>query len=89
MHAQPGNWLIIEQADVDHEGRRGLIEDVPSPDGEPPFQVRWLDTGHKALVFPEPGAHVATWDELNAVGAVLSTRPAKVRQEIAEHRRRS
>jgi hypothetical protein len=41
MRAQPGNWLIIEQADI-----------------------RWLDTGHKAPVFPEPGTHVVTRDEL-------------------------
>jgi hypothetical protein len=88
MHAQPGDWLIIEQADIDHEARRGLTE-VRSEDGEPPYRVRWADTGHEALVFPGPGAHVVTRDELNAVGAVLSTRPAKVQQEIAEHRRRS
>ncbi len=73
MHAQSGSRLIIEQADIDHETRRSLIEEVRSPDGEPPFQVRWADTGH----------------ELNAVGAILSTRTANVQQEIAQHRRRS
>ena len=87
MHAQPGSRLIIEQADIDHEVRRGLIGEVRSPDGEPPFRVR-ADTGREALVFPGPGAHVVTRDELNAVGAVLSTRPAKVQQEIVQHRRR-
>lgn len=50
MHAQPGDWLIIEQANIDHEARRGLVEEVRSPNGNPPHRVRWLDTGHEALL---------------------------------------
>ncbi|HEY7815509.1 MAG TPA: DUF1918 domain-containing protein, partial [Nakamurella sp.] len=40
--------------------RRAEIIAVPSPDGEPPFTVRWQDTGHEGVVFPGPDAQVVT-----------------------------
>jgi len=60
MYAQPGDWLLIEQASIGHEARRALIEEVRSPDGAPPYFVRWLDTGLESLVFPGPDARVET-----------------------------
>jgi hypothetical protein len=27
-------------------------------DGTPPYEVRWLDSGHEALVFPGPEARI-------------------------------
>lgn len=65
MRAKPGDWLVTEQANIDHPARRGRIEEVRSPDGAPPYRVRWLDTGHEALVFPGPDAHVVTQDQLD------------------------
>lgn len=89
MHAQPGDWLIVERADGDHEARRGVIEEVRSPNGGPPYWVRWFDTGHEGLVFPGPDVRVATQDELNAVDALPSMRAPNVQREIAEHGTRS
>jgi uncharacterized protein DUF1918 len=87
MHAQPGDWLIVEQAGLDHEARRGLIEDVRSPDGTPPYLVRWLDTGQEALVFPGPDAHVRTPEELELAGSRAAGRAAEVQRQIRSHRR--
>lgn len=89
MRAQAGDWLIIEQANIDHEARRGLIEEVRSPDGTPPYLVRWLDTGREALVFPGPDAHVQSRAEFAAAGARASRRAAEVQRQILTRRRRS
>ncbi|BDT91559.1 hypothetical protein IFM12275_15350 [Nocardia sputorum] len=42
------------------------IEEVHGKDGMPPYLVHWTDTGHRALTFPGPDAHIATRDELRA-----------------------
>lgn len=57
MHAQRGDWLILD-------ARRGYIEEVHSADGSPPYLVRWLETGHESLVFPGPDALVQTHGSL-------------------------
>ncbi|WP_405182263.1 DUF1918 domain-containing protein [Nocardia sp. NBC_01377] len=63
MHANPGDWLVVEgRATV----RRGLIEEVHGADGGPPFFVHWLDNGHRALIFPGPEAYVLSAEELRA-----------------------
>lgn len=84
MYARPGDWLVVEQATIDREARRGRIKEVRSPEGMPPYLVQWLDTGHEALVFPGPDAHVATQEELNAVAARASARAENVQREIFE-----
>jgi hypothetical protein len=89
MRAQAGDWLVIERADIDHEARRGLIEEVRSTDGTPPYLVRWLDTGREALVFPGPDAHVQAEAEHAAAGARASDRAADVQRQIAARRRGS
>lgn len=86
MHARPGDWLVIEQASIDHEARRGLIEEVRSPDGAPPYFVRWLDTGHEALVFPGPDAHIVSAEEFHLAGTRASARTARIQHEILERR---
>ena len=65
MRAKPGDWLIVKIVGTDHQVRRAMIEEVGSPDGDPPFRVRWLDTEREGLVFPGPDAHVVTQDELD------------------------
>lgn len=57
MHAQAGDWLVIETNHVGQHAKRGQIKEVHSQDGSPPFLVHWED-GHDALVFPGPDAHV-------------------------------
>ena len=45
---------------VDHHEQRGLITEVHSDDGSPPYVVHWLDSDHLATVFPGPDAIVVT-----------------------------
>jgi transcription-repair coupling factor (superfamily II helicase) len=60
MHAQAGDWLVMESRDLGHHARRGQILSVHSPDGAPPYRVRWTDDGHETLVVPGPDTHVVT-----------------------------
>lgn len=66
MKAKVGDWLVIKGATVDRPDQRGLIAEVHSSDGSPPYVVRWLDSGHTATVFPGPDAIVVTADEQKA-----------------------
>ena len=83
MRAQPGDWLVIERGDVDHHARRGRIEAVRDAGGAPPYQVRWVDTDHVALVFPGPDAHVVSAAELAEADAAADSRYRRVQSEIA------
>lgn len=60
MRAKTGDWLVIKGVTIEQPDQRGLITEVHSPDGGPPYVVRWLDTGHEAIVFPGPDAVVVT-----------------------------
>ena len=58
MHAHPGDWLVVKSYSTDRPDKRGLIMEVHSSDGSPPYVVRWLADDHVATVFPGPDAHV-------------------------------
>lgn len=60
MKAKVGDWLVIKSGAIGHRDLRGLITAVHSPDGEPRYGVRWLDTDEEATVFPGPDAIVVT-----------------------------
>jgi Domain of unknown function (DUF1918) len=60
MKANVGDWLVIKGGTIDQPSQRGLITEIHSPDGAPPYVVRWLETGHQATVFPGPDAVVVT-----------------------------
>lgn len=64
MHAKPGDWLVVETPTVDRHGVRGMIEEVLSANGEPPYRVRWTYDDHVSLVFPGPDARVLPPEEL-------------------------
>jgi Domain of unknown function (DUF1918) len=66
MKAKIGDWLVIKGTTVDRPDQRGLITEVHSSDGSPPYVVRWLDTDHVATVFPGPDAVVVTAKEQKA-----------------------
>ena len=85
MHAQAGDWLLIEGREVGHRSRRGRIVEVRSADGTPPYLVRWLD-GHEALVFPGPDARVVDAEELARIERAEIERVTEVQHNIEEHR---
>lgn len=60
MNAKIGDWLVVKGRTNGQHEQRGLITDVRSRDGAPPYVVRWLQTGGEALVFPGPDAVVVT-----------------------------
>ncbi len=60
MKATVGDWLVIKGTTIDRPDQHGLITEVHSPDGSPPYVVRWLETDHVATVFPGADAVVVT-----------------------------
>jgi hypothetical protein len=54
MRAHVGDRLIVEG----DETRTGLIIEVPRTDGTPPYVVRWLASGHIAMVSPGDFARI-------------------------------
>jgi Domain of unknown function (DUF1918) len=54
MYAEVGDRLVVAG---DHN-RTGLIINVPHADGTPPYVVKWLATGHIAMVMPGQFAHI-------------------------------
>ncbi|MCY7372852.1 MAG: DUF1918 domain-containing protein [Spirochaetaceae bacterium] len=58
MRATVGDQIVVHSAHVDEPNRDGEIIDVRGRDGEPPFLVRWADTGHEALMYPGPDAQI-------------------------------
>ena len=82
VHANAGDWLVVEQSSVDRKARRGRIVEVGGPDGTPPYRVHWLDSDREVLVFPGPDAHVLTAAELQDLDAKASDRIAIVQRAI-------
>ncbi|HUH69466.1 MAG TPA: DUF1918 domain-containing protein [Mycobacterium sp.] len=87
MKANVGDWLVIKSSRLGHPGLRGLITAVRSPDGEPPYRVRWLATGEEATVFPGPDAIVVTAAEQQAADKRARSRFAAVQAAIKDHPR--
>ena len=58
MRAKIGDRIIEEGTRVGDHRRIGVVTALRHDDGTPPYEVRWLDTGHDALVFPGADARV-------------------------------
>jgi hypothetical protein len=58
MTAKAGDRLVVEGKHVGDGRRVGIIIALRHADGTPPYDVRWLDSGHEALVFPGPEARI-------------------------------
>ncbi|MDA3644308.1 DUF1918 domain-containing protein [Saccharopolyspora indica] len=58
MHAEVGDWLIIEAVHLGGHRRRGQIIEACGPGGSEPYRVHWLDDGKVSLFFPGPDAHL-------------------------------
>ena len=52
MRARIGDRLVVGA------GRIGEIVGVPSADGSPPYIIKWLNSGHIAMVFPDQYARI-------------------------------
>ncbi|AKN16231.1 DUF1918 domain-containing protein [Mycobacterium haemophilum] len=60
MKAKVGDWLVVKGTTIDQPDQRGLITEVHSPDGAPPYVVRWLATDHEVTIVPGVDAVVVT-----------------------------
>lgn len=58
MRATVGDTIIVASNVVDGAVREGRVVEVRHPDGSPPFEVEWSDTGERTLVFPGPDTRV-------------------------------
>ncbi|HMC40775.1 MAG TPA: DUF1918 domain-containing protein [Acidimicrobiales bacterium] len=58
MRATVGDRIVIEGHHVGEAFRDCEILEVRGPGGEPPYVVRWGDSGHEALFYPGPDAHI-------------------------------
>ena len=58
MRASVGDRIIFKATHVDEPYRDGEILEVHGQEGQPPYLVRWSDTGHESLVFPGPDSEV-------------------------------
>lgn len=82
MKAKVGEWLVLKGRTNEQPDHRGMITEVHAADGSPPYLVRWLDTGHEALVFPGPDAVVVTQAEQEAADERARSRFAAVQAAI-------
>lgn len=87
MKANTGDWLVIKSGTLGHPDLRGLITEVRSPDGVPPYRVRWLANGEEATVFPGPDAIVVTAAEQKAADERARSRFAAMQAAITGHAR--
>jgi hypothetical protein len=58
MIAHIGDRLVIEGTRLGTARRIGIVVAVAHPDGDPPYQVRWLDDGRTTLIFPGAEARI-------------------------------
>lgn len=82
MRASVGDWLVVKSRTNEQSEIRGMITEVHAADGSPPYMVRWLDTGHEALVFPGPDAIVLTSAEQETVDKRVRSRLASIQTAI-------
>lgn len=83
MHARQGDWLVIKGPIVGKTDQRGLIIEVRSPDGSPPYVVRWIQDDHVSTVFPGPDAVIVTEADQNAADEAQRARLLAVQEAIA------
>lgn len=56
--ASVGDQIVIHRHAVGEPDRDGEIVEVRSPAGDPPFLVRWSDTGKLTFFYPGPDAEI-------------------------------
>jgi hypothetical protein len=88
MQAKAGDWLVMRGPTIDQREQRGLITEVHSGDGSPPYVVHWLENGHVATVFPGPDAVIVTAAEQRAADERAKQRSAAVQAGITHRCKR-
>ena len=63
MQAKIGDRIVVGGRRVGQPGRNCEVLEIRHPNGEPPYLVRWGDTGHEDLFFPGPDASVASRED--------------------------
>ena len=58
MHASVGQRIVIHGHRSGEPDRDCEVLEVRGKDGEPPYVVRWEDSGHECLFFPGSDASV-------------------------------
>jgi uncharacterized protein DUF1918 len=58
VRARVGDEIVVRGTTGGVVTRDGEIVGVHHPDGSPPYDVRWSDTGHVTLYFPGPDSFV-------------------------------
>jgi hypothetical protein len=58
MRAAVGDHIVIRSQHVGEHVRKGEILEARGAGGEPPWLIRWEDSGHEALLYPGPDAVV-------------------------------
>lgn len=86
MKAKVGDWLVIKGSTTDRHDQRGLITEVPSSDGAPPYVVRWLGNDHLATIFPGSDAIVVTAAEQRAADERARHRFGAMQSAIIDHK---
>lgn len=87
MKAKVGDWLVIKGLTIDHSEHRGLITEVHTDDGSPPYAVHWLDSDRTATVFPGPDAIIVTAAEQRAADERATHRIVSVQSDIVDRHR--
>jgi len=63
MQAKVGDRIVIGGHRVGEPNRDCEVLEVKHPNGEPPYLVRWGDTGHEDLFYPGPDASVVAYEK--------------------------
>ena len=58
MLARVGDRIVVKGKHLGESARVGVVEALRHSDGTPPYEVRWLDDGHRGLIFPGPETHI-------------------------------
>ena len=80
MKAAVGDRILIATNRLDQHPRDGKVVRLHHPDGTPPYDVQWSDTGRTAVVFPGPDARVEHFGEDAAPVAPGSARHTRTWQ---------
>lgn len=58
LRARIGDEIVVRGTRAGVVARDGEIVGLHHPDGSPPYDVRWADSGRVSLYFPGPDAYV-------------------------------